>query len=292
MNRMEQTQELYERHAGLLACPLCRAAMAVEQGSLRCTAGHSFDFARQGYVNLFTGRHTEDYDAALFQARSAVCAAGFFDPMLDAVIGTLRALLNQPPAAPAVLDAGCGEGSHLQSILERLQTKCGEATEATGAGVDIAKPAIQQAARREGILWAVADLARLPFADESFDAIVNILSPANYAEFGRVLGQTGILIKVVPGPQYLRELRQALDATEEYSNAAVAEHFGQRFAVLEQRAVRYSHALRGEGLRNLARMTPLGWNAPPHRVQALAENEEGMEITVDFLLIAGRRAQS
>ncbi len=292
MNRMEQTQELYERHAGLLACPLCRASMAVERGSLRCALRHSFDFARQGYVNLFTGRHVEDYDAALFHARSAVCAAGFFDPMLDAVIDTLRALLNQPAAAPAalaVLDAGCGEGSHLLSILERLQTKYGEAT--TGAGVDIAKPAIQQAARHAGILWAVADLARLPFADESFDAIVNILSPANYAEFGRVLGHAGVLIKVVPGPQYLRELRQALGAAEEYSNAAVAEHFGQRFDVLEQRSVTYSQTLRGEGLRNLARMTPLGWNAPPQRVQALAENEEGMEITVDFLLIAGRRKQ-
>ncbi len=291
MNRIEQTQELYERHAGLLACPLCSAAMAAERGSLRCALGHSFDFARQGYVNLFTGRHAEYYDAALFRARSAVCAAGFFGPMLDALTNTLRVLMPQPSAAPgalAVLDAGCGEGSHLWGLLERLQTNGGETT---GAGVDIAKTAIQQAARHAGILWAVADLARLPFADESFDAIVNILSPANYAEFGRVLGHAGVLIKVVPGPQYLRELRQALGAAEEYSNAAVAEHFGQRFDVLEQRSVTYSQTLRGEGLRNLARMTPLGWNAPPQRVQALAENEEGMEITVDFLLIAGRRKQ-
>lgn len=33
-------------------CPLCAQPLAEEGNCLRCAAGHSFDIARQGYVNL------------------------------------------------------------------------------------------------------------------------------------------------------------------------------------------------------------------------------------------------
>lgn len=59
-------------------------------------------------------------------------------------------------------------------------------------------------------MWFVADLANLPIADQSVAVIMNILSPANYQEFKRVLVDDGLIIKVVPRSDYLAELREAI----------------------------------------------------------------------------------
>jgi len=39
-----------------LLCPLCRSEIETSVANVRCAAGHSFDLARQGYVNLVTNR--------------------------------------------------------------------------------------------------------------------------------------------------------------------------------------------------------------------------------------------
>jgi 23S rRNA (guanine745-N1)-methyltransferase len=40
----------------LLRCPLCKSGFTAAAGALACRNGHSFDLARQGYVNLLPGR--------------------------------------------------------------------------------------------------------------------------------------------------------------------------------------------------------------------------------------------
>ena len=68
-----------------------------------------------------------------------------------------------------------------------LFTKSG--VSGTKIGFDISKDAIQLAASHyfDDAFWCVADLAHSPFAGEQFDAILNILSPSHYEEFGRLL---------------------------------------------------------------------------------------------------------
>ena len=49
-----------------LTCPVCGGVLHREERSLRCGAGHCYDIARQGYVNLLrsnqskTKRHGDD----------------------------------------------------------------------------------------------------------------------------------------------------------------------------------------------------------------------------------------
>ncbi|WHT49041.1 methyltransferase domain-containing protein [Sporosarcina thermotolerans] len=105
---------------------------------------------------------------------------------------------------PVLLDAGCGEGSHLCAIHSQLQI------ESVGIGIDLAKEGISAASKAyPGIIWSVADLAAMPFQDFQIDVILNVLSPANYAEFNRILKRGGIVVKVVPESGYLQELREA-----------------------------------------------------------------------------------
>lgn len=149
-----------------------------------------------------------------------------------------------------VLDAGCAEGYYLRGIRQAIQTADAEANEAdansaeisgaeisdskvsgskvSGAkvadgerpaaaaatlliGADISKDAVRLAAGGgDPNLWIVDDVANLALADASMDCILNVFTPANYREFRRVLRHGGMLVKVVPGPRHLEQLRRAL----------------------------------------------------------------------------------
>ncbi len=251
-------------------CPHCGGAFIKAGGSLVCAAGHAFDIARQGYVNLLPARPANLYDEnkALFEARHDVYAAGFFDPVIEAV----RARLPDG----AVLDAGCGEGSLLRGL----------AREGVGPriGLDIAKPAVRMAASADrAASWCVGDLCALPLADASVGAVVNVLTPANYGEFARVLREGGLLLKVVPGAGHLREIRAlAGKAPYKENRAEAVEALAERFSLVEELAIRYAFPC-GEALaQKVYAMTPLTAHEPPRVVPA-------GEITVDVTLLVGRK---
>ena len=105
--------------------------------------------------------------------------------------------------------------------------------------MDIAKEGILAASNHHAqkALWIVADLAQLPFRDESCGALINMLTPSNYKEFNRVLASGGKLIKIIPGSHYLIELRQQLYKSNEekqhYSNEDIVERFKTRISIYE-----------------------------------------------------------
>ena len=114
-----------------------------------------------------------------------------------------------------ILDLGCGEGSHLQNVIDDSNV-----SGMIGVGVDISKEGIAMAAKTyDTAAWFVSDLADLPFVPQSFQVCLNILSPINYQECKKVLTEDGIVIKVVPGPDYLKELREVLYANQDKMDA-------------------------------------------------------------------------
>lgn len=274
-------------HPGLLCCPLCRGALAAAGAALRCPAGHSFDVASSGYVNLLRRNLKADYGAELFEARRRVCAAGFFDALLEAIVSILRELGATGAARPVLLDAGCGEGSHLARVAGAFGAT------AAGVGVDISKEGVRIAAREHpGLVWLVGDLARLPLADNSVEAIMNILSPSNYAEFNRVLAPGGLCVKAVPGEGYLRELRHTLyGGREEHSNANVAALFSQSFQNVTKREIRADFPVTPGLWADIVHMSPLSWGGDEAAVRAALENAPA-SVTLDFLLLAGTKSEA
>ena len=94
-----------------LRCPLCAAGLAATGPSLRCERGHSFNVARQGYVNLLTGRAPAGADTvAMVEARAAVLAAGHFDAITDAV--TRQATTGQVTGRQATTRQVTGRQDH------------------------------------------------------------------------------------------------------------------------------------------------------------------------------------
>ncbi|MCY8045479.1 rRNA (guanine-N1)-methyltransferase [Bacillus haynesii] len=175
-------------------------------------------------------------------------------------------------------------------IAEMLQARSG--TPVLGVGLDLAKAGIVSAAKqkREAI-WCVADLAAAPFRNRSFNAILNILSPSNYAEFERLLSDDGIVLKVIPKSGYLKELRGFLyDGLDKqaYTSEDTAERFSSHFDLIDRTEIAYSKRLDQNLLPPLIKMTPLSWRAEKERINAFLKKESAV-MTVHLDILAGRK---
>lgn len=288
--KIDVAKELLGQHSYLFACPICGASMYMtETASMSCSNRHTFDLARQGYINLLTSNvQANKYDQRLFNARLALNQTGFFARLLAA----LQICIDEHASYRShdqliLLDAGCGEGSHLAQLVSKMQAN---GQSAVGIGLDIAKDGIRLAASTyTGLVWCVADLARSPFRAAQCDIILNILSPANYAEFKRLMRPDGIVIKVFPGPTYLQELRTALYAgssKETYQNEDSVQQFGQQFTPLVTKRVCYQQELTATTLNYLLQMTPLAWSADRATLEAV--RQAGLDrVTVDATVMIG-----
>lgn len=301
LKKKDRISKLIMENKGILKCPLCGKQMQIQaSSSLTCKSKHCFDLSKKGYLNLLTSHYDAVYSKDLFEARHQVCRAGFFDPLMDVLEEIIKKHQHKVGDRKlAVFDAGCGEGSHLSSLTRRLVAADeGKSTEKeTGkkeyffAGADISKESIHIAAGSDGgdILWCVADLAKLPFHNGSFDVILNILSPANYLEFTRVLRNDGIIVKVFPDSRYLMELRNILYHGKEnisYSNDRMVDYFAQKLTVTDTRKITYSFEISRELFPQLMKMTPLTWGADEARLE-VRDFEMPTHITVDLTVMTG-----
>jgi 23S rRNA (guanine745-N1)-methyltransferase len=184
-----------------LRCPVCRQPLTGPTAALRalrCPQGHTFDQARQGYVDLSAGRVTHDGDGAdMVAARERLLAAGHF----RAVSAAMVTALPRYPSMRLAVEVGAGTGHYLARLLA-------ERDELAGLAVDVSKPALRRAARAHPRMAAVrADVWRgLPIADGGADIVLDVFAPRAGAEFARVLAPDGVLLVVTAEPDHLAEL--------------------------------------------------------------------------------------
>lgn len=273
---LSKREKLYHAAESLqaLACPVCRQRLGLEGEAFRCPQGHSVNVNRKGCLNVLSSPSPSCYDAALFQARRRVFQAGCYDAVAEAIESVL------PPQKHRLLDAGCGDGWYLNELLTRHADWC-------GAGVDISRDAILQATDQPcAALWCVADLRKLPFADGAFSVILDVLTPASYDEFRRVLSPDGLLVKVYPGGGYLREIRQARGMPD-YEEGQVDSYLREKAEVVAQRHVRLQHPITPERWRDYIRMTPLNQDLAEADKERLAQSPSET-ITIDLYVTAVR----
>ncbi|MUK01102.1 methyltransferase domain-containing protein [Vibrio cholerae] len=184
----------------LLQCPVCDHPLLLLDSTLGCEHGHRFDAARQGYVNLLTGKGSPfDGDTAdMVEARANFLGSGHYAPLRDAVVAAALRGSSSPAVA---LDAGAGTGYYLEGLVSA-------APGVYPVALDISKTALRRAARRipsgVSIVWDV--WRKLPLADRSVDVLLNVFAPRNAAEFARVLAPGGSLVVVTPRPGHLAGL--------------------------------------------------------------------------------------
>jgi|SRR5690625_1911659 len=287
MSNKERSAENLSEIVDVFRCPLCHSSMKVMNlKSIICSNNHTFDIAKQGYVNMMTRPTNSHYDKKLFEARqNMIMESDLYALLHEKISEMIEEHLGVSNYPTIILDAGCGEGSHLQMVLDECNNEA-----ITGIGLDVSKEGIIMAGKKyKTPIWLVGDLASAPLADQSTCIILNILSPANYKEFKRVLAPDGFVIKVVPRANYLKELRDIIFTDEnkkKYSNDETVSLFKEHFHQVKQSKVSYSKVLKREELMNLVQMAPLSWNVEKERLDVFM-NQGSPEITVDLDILVG-----
>ena len=266
--------------ATAFACPICQENLTLVEGSLKCNNRHSFDLAKFGYVNLAPQiKQSANYDKENFQNRQQILEAGFYQAILDAISDLLASSEN----TETILDIGCGEGFYSRKLQENHPDK-------TFYAFDISKDSVQIATKSEpnwAVNWFVGDLARLPIKDASMHILLDIFSPANYGEFRRVLSKDGILIKVIPTENHLKEIRQRVQdqlTNKDYSNQDIKNHFQEHFTILSSQTASLTKTITAEQLQALRSMTPLLF----HVDQSKIDWSQLTEITIESEILVGK----
>lgn len=186
-----------------LLCPICGAPLAKGEKALVCPSHHSFDIARQGYVNLLPvqQKHSQDPGDTREQvlSRRAFLDTGTYAPILEALIEAAR----EYGASGELLDVGCGEGYYCAGLSQALGLHL--------TGVDISKEAVRAAAARyKGPNWLCATAAHLPVGDESVGLLTSLFALTLPEEFLRVLSPGGLYIQVVAAEDHLLGLKRII----------------------------------------------------------------------------------
>lgn len=280
------------RANALLCCPVCNGHITRTETLCTCEHGHSFDVARQGYVNLllpYQRNSKQPGDSReMVLSRSRFLNQGYYQPISDAlnkVISTQLWLASDATTTARVLDVGCGEGYYLARLHDSLSTDS-LLQKTVAVGLDISKEAIREATHRTSeVTWIVASVIKMPLQSASFRLIMSVFAPTNLDEFARLLEPGGKLVLVTPGPNHLYALRKLLyDNVVEHSQEDFLERANAFFTLLHSERVTFSIHLRNtENILNLFHMTPYSWKSSSD-ARLRVEELDQLETQVDVLM--------
>jgi 23S rRNA (guanine745-N1)-methyltransferase len=246
-------------------CPHCGLGLQAspDGAALACARGHSFDRAREGYVNLLPAnrkRSAEPGDSPeMVAARRRVHEAAAYQPLAEAIVGVLAGL----PVGATVLDLGCGEGYYGTAVARALPGR-------DLYGIDISRPAVRLAAKRlQSASFAVANAYQLPLPPGSFDAIIRVFAPSSDPEVTRVLRPGGVYLEVCPAQRHLWQVRAALYDTPRGHEPPRTEIAGLQ--LLRQLGIEYELATEPALLADIIGMTPFAHRGRREGRQRLAD---------------------
>ena len=259
-------------------CPVCSDGLVRGPSTFACPVGHSFDIAREGYVNLVLAQHRRSAAAGdpkdSIRHRRTFHEGGHYAPLAARLVALLAV-----EGADSVLDVGCGEGYYLRQLLHAPGSG-----DVRLYGVDVAKEAIRLASRAAPqIDHAVANTYRLPVRDSAVAAVLQVFATSAAEQIRRVLLPDGLFIEVTPGPHHLRVFRSMIyDAPQAHTDAPVPPGF------CLQQTERVTFPLRlsaPEAVAGLVEMTPYKWHMNPvtyDRVRALTELHDTADFTINL----------
>ncbi|NMH63732.1 23S rRNA (guanine(745)-N(1))-methyltransferase [Shewanella salipaludis] len=258
-------------------CPLCAAPLVLQGNSWGCLASHSFDCAKEGYVNLLPVQKKNSKDPGdnrqMMFARREFLNAGHYQALSDRVN---ELALTHAPEAGSLLDIGCGEGYYSQRLFDSIKRHHA----CNLQGLDISKSAIKYAAKRyPESSFCVASAYDMPFAAQSFDLAIRIYAPSKLEEVCRVLAKEGILITVSPGPWHHFALKQLIYPEPRLHPETTAELAG--FDCLHQERLRWQLTLtEPQDIAHFLEMTPYAWKLTAD--QKINLTQQGLSCELDF----------
>lgn len=255
------------------ACPICRAPLEGDTTTFRCQSRHSFDIAREGYLNLLPVQKRKSSSPGdsqeMMLARREFLSLDHYSPLLSV-------LSTHLPTTGKLLDLGCGEGyyaAHIDAANPEL----------TVFATDISKYAVKMSARKlPRAQTAVASSFDLPIEDASFDAVMTVFAPVSFQELHRVLKPKGQFLRVVPAAKHLQEVRERVYDQVAPHTSEASEPTG--FSLMQEQRITFQFrpACKTD-LLALLKMTPHYWKCKAEKKEQL-ENQPLFDVTAEFCI--------
>jgi 23S rRNA (guanine745-N1)-methyltransferase len=259
-------------------CPNCGTELRpINAGKIySCDNNHSFDRAKEGYLNLLLAQHKRSRNPGdsdeMIRSRQRFLNAGYYQILASAIIEQIPAMA----ADSRLLDIGCGEGYYLQAINKARN-------DLQLVGIDISKTAVRLAAKRRFPAQLAVDSGfNLALFDNSIDCAISVFSPIGASEAARVLKPEGLLIMVGPGEQHLSGLTAYIyDNPVPHGGNFKAVDKSTEFSLIGQTDIQQSINIEGSAIGDLLRMTPYYWHATPAQQKSLGKLDK-LETEVHF----------
>lgn len=255
----------------IFICPYCREKLLLKNDILLCENNHNFDITKKGNLFLLNTKKYKTspiYNMKLFKSRREFIENKFYDSIYKFIANNINSYnfdnIN-------ILDLGCGEGIHSKYIQENIKNNN------IIYGLDYSKDAIGMATDylNNGNIYFVGDINNIPLIDNSIDIIIDFLSPYNTVEVNRVLKDEGYFIKVVPGDNYLKELRKAFMKNDYEKKEEVKQNILKNFDIIEETEINEVKKITNRDMCNLVNMTPM------HNKNV---NKDIQEITINIVV--------
>ena len=265
-------------------CPVCEQPLTRHEKHILCPNGHSFDIARQSYVNLLLPNQKNSPQPGdskdMLLSRREFLNRGFYDLLSDELNQQINQVITGQDDVH-LLDVGCGEGFYLRRLRDYLATHQPNTTYHL-YGTDISKPGVRYAAGRDrASQFFVASLYQLPVQNQALNSLIRVFAPKAYPEFARVLKPDGVLVSVVPAPDHLIELKRLVYQTPQKHQLFDDPERDPYFTLHDRVRVTYTVNLPDtDAIFNLLRMTPYYWHLSDTARDTI-QQLSNLQITVD-----------
>lgn len=262
----------------MFICPICKSKLNIDGKTYQCENNHSFDIAKQGYVNLLpvNKKHSDNPGDSkdMVVSRRVFLESGYYDCFTDKLCEIINSLFK---GKITVADCGCGEG-YYDGKLESLNY------DSEVYGFDISKEAVRYAAGKyKKHNYAVGSCFDMPLSGNSFDLALNIFAPMVEGEMARILKKDGYMIYAVPGKRHLMGLKELLYENTYENEEKHTEYDG--FDFVDRVSVQREMTVNGEMGVNLFKMTPYYFKTESGAEEKIKKNNGfTTEIHFDFLI--------
>lgn len=275
-----------------LACPIDGKRLKQTDKQFVCENGHTFDIARQGYVNLLPVQHKRSKqpgdNKAMVLARSHFLNTGIYQPVAKKLAEMVSALIINDKSINhnehCILDAGCGEGYYFDFIFNVLKNET-DVGELSFIGLDISKDAVIQSAKRnKQISWVVGTNRQPPVEEESIDIILCLFGFMSVDGFYKTVKPGGKVIVVDPGVEHLKELRQIIyPEIKKLDQQRLLQTENTGFSLVHNEKLQFKVNINNNAqVNNLLLMTPHFYRASKAG-REVACNLQQLNLTVDVV---------
>ena len=266
-------------------CPSCNEALIKENKTYRCSNNHTYDEAKEGYVNLLLAQHKKSKNPGdndeMIKSRQAFLNKGYYRSLSSKIVQIIASTekgFNQD-----ILDVGCGEGYYMNEI-KKASIK--ELSTLSLCGIDISKTAVKLAGKRKiDALISVSSAYDLPFFDNSFDSIISVFSPVSANEISRLLtNKNSQIIMVGPAEEHLKELTAHIydEVLPHKGNYSVLDN-EKEFILKKQIEIKEEITVKKEDILDLLRMTPYYWQTTIEIKEKILALDE-LKTTIHFYI--------